>query len=836
MAEQREQGGRWEAVQTLCVLIVCGVACFRAIVGFEPFPWWNSDPFESQVLSTGVRPAGALWLDVAALVASSVGLAGFVVRGGRVRWWLVGLGVVGGLSAAVWMARPTAGNELETGRLALAWGAAVWSAVALAHLCGDVRRRTLAMALLLGLVGMLAAKGVVQVVVEHADTVAWYERDPEAFLRAHGWEPGSAAARGYERRLYQTEATGWFGLSNVYATVMAGTAVGLLAMGVVGAIERRRVGAVAAVLIGGVLGAMGLWLCHSKGGVAAALGGALGVGVAWWAGQWSARWSGRRTARRAEESGQEDAGRGRRLVARIGMVLAAGLALAPMAAVVVRGIVGERIGELSLLFRSFYMRGAVEVVGEHWWLGVGPAGFRDAYMRVRGALAVEDVVSPHSLMWDLVSGFGVIGGGAWYVAAVGLACGAVVGWMLAPRSRDGHAEDAAIARASDGAGRDDVKMVALAAIVATAVAASIERALTTPETAVLRVVGLAAWVGVAWGVVALARQSRRGLAGAGLGAAAVLVLHSGIEVTPTWVGAQTWFFAVLGVAGGAWGFGDGAARGDERGVRGARGRVGVCIGLGGWTALLLAVAPWSVIGWERRLREAWVAASDVGRVRDELRVLEIDPALAARLGVSFEGVRREVARMVEQAPATSPARFEGQLDWLTLLRAGEAERALAEAVFVGGVPTGRSADRAAQRRAMSYVATGDRAGAISVVGQAIARFAWVAAAAETSLGWSHLGSMQSVQAELFESAGSSEAALSVRRAAVASYARAAALDPRGVHHPLRLARLSVRIGDAAGAAEWARRAIENDENARLDPLMGLSEGERAEMEGLARGG
>ena len=37
---------RLDAVQTACALLLAVLASFRAIVGFEPFPWWSSDPFE----------------------------------------------------------------------------------------------------------------------------------------------------------------------------------------------------------------------------------------------------------------------------------------------------------------------------------------------------------------------------------------------------------------------------------------------------------------------------------------------------------------------------------------------------------------------------------------------------------------------------------------------------------------------------------------------------------------------------------------------------------------------------------------------------------------------
>ena len=87
---------------------------------------------------------------------------------------------------------------------------------------------------------------------------------------------------------------------------------------------------------------------------------------------------------------------------------------AALLAVIARGLVGERIGELSLLFRWFYMQGATHIFADHWLLGVGPADFKDAYMIAKPATSPEDVSSPHSILLDWVATLG-LGGLAWCV-------------------------------------------------------------------------------------------------------------------------------------------------------------------------------------------------------------------------------------------------------------------------------------------------------------------------------------------------------------------------------------------------------------------------------------
>lgn len=811
---------RSSSIQTLCALLICGVACFRTVVGFDPFPWWSSDPFESYADSTGLTPALALWLDAAALVGSSIGMGAFVLAGGRPHRWLCALTLVGAVGAIAWLL----GEPLDSARLAFAWLSAITSACALAHLCGDPRRKALALALLLGAAGLLAAKGLVQVLVEHPDTVAWYERDPQAFLRAQGWEPGSAQALGYERRLRQPEATGWFGLSNVYATSVGAASIAMLAMLAVAIrdrlasarnpedAERGRPGPVVALAAGTVAAVTGLLLSGSKGGMVAAAGGASAFALV---GLLASR------IRRPQPWAA---------------MTAVGLTAAPLIAVAARGLLGERISELSLRFRWFYMQGATRIIGEHPLVGVGPAGFRDAYMLVKPPLAVEDVTSPHSLPFDLLSSFGVIPGAGWYAATALLGVAATASWWTAARPIPAGtaAPGPTIVDPIHPPRQGDFKLVALLAILATVPATYLERSLATPETAILRIAGLGLWVLIAWGVLGVARTAPRALAAGGMAAAAVLLLHSGIEMTPGWIGAQTWFFCLLAVAAGRLGQGQPHGQPSPAGTRMALRSailwvVAVLLcGFGG-----LAIAPWRLLAWERSLHQAWSLASRVGRIRDELRVLDADPALAAELRVTPQAVRAEVAEFLGTPPAATPQEFERQLNQLLRQSALGAESQLARAPVSAGIQTVRAADRASQRLAESYLGEGDIDAASQVIGNAIARTQRAAQAADSALGWSHLGSLWALRATIEDRAGRPEQARASRSAAMDAYATAMARDPDGVYHPVRLARLAVANADRAMAARAARAALANDQNARLDPLMGLSDAERAEMRALA---
>lgn len=845
-------GSRVRSLQTLCVLAIVAIACFRAIVSSEPFPWWNSDPFESYADVTGVTPALALWLDAGCIVASAAGLVAYFLGGGKPRRALLTLLGVAGIGAGFWL---LPAQPFESTRVAFAWLSVLWSIAALAHLCADAKRRTLALALLLGIVGMLAAKGIVQVFVEHPDTVAWYERDRESFLRTQGWEPGSAQARGYERRLSQGEATGWFGLSNIYATVVATSTIALgaiLAASVKEHLRRRdehsqsqetlatpqpRLITFVTLALGVVVGAVALYFCRSKGGMAAAAGGAGAFALVWML-------AGKLKPTRV-----------------IAVGTAVALAAVPLLAVVARGAIGERISELSLLFRWFYMQGAARIVAGHPAFGVGPAGFRDAYLLAKPPLAVEDVTSPHCFPLDVLAAYGPLAGAAGYIAAVALVAAAAAIWWRAGRaeksspsasleppttprpSQQPSSSDESIA-VDVTRPADDAKLLALLAILITVPATYLERALATPETAGLRIVGLVLWIAISIATLTIARRSPRALAAGCFGAAAVLILHSGIEMTPGWIGAQTWFFAVLGVAGATLSTEQAMEQLDSQKLVAAQPRPAPGQRL--WIPALivaslisLALAPWSVLAWQRHLHNAWLHASVIGRLRDEMRVLERDPALAVELRITPNGVRQHVADMISRPTASSAEELQNQLSTLLARQARNADLSLSAAVFVHpgpagtGIQTARAADRASQRLAEVYVACDIPHSASDAVGEAIDRSARVVGGAPSAVGWSHLASLWALRASLEDQAGRPDSARDMRIEALRFYSKAADLDPRGVYHPVRAARLAASLDDTGEVARWARQALDNHANARLDPLMGLSDAERAEMEALA---
>ncbi|MCW5766852.1 MAG: hypothetical protein KIT68_12860, partial [Phycisphaeraceae bacterium] len=268
--------------------VAMGALIARATSTASSLPMWDLDPVSEPAVAIGLGPAGSAVVDALVLLGAALMLAGSPWRAGR-GWWIVAaLGLAGCVSVVAngWLlAGASAGNV----RVGLAWMSGVCGAVALAHAARDARLRRAVFAAVVGLVAVLALKGAAQVFVERAGTLEHFER-----LRAtmFGDDPSGAAA--FERRIGQVEASGWFGLSNVYATfgALAAAAGVVLALGEWRGARRR--GVLWASGLGAVIGLGALVMADSKGGYGALAAGLGAAGAAVWlgrreAGAW-ARW------------------------------------------------------------------------------------------------------------------------------------------------------------------------------------------------------------------------------------------------------------------------------------------------------------------------------------------------------------------------------------------------------------------------------------------------------------------------------------------------------------------------------------------------------------------
>ncbi|MFO0836299.1 MAG: O-antigen ligase family protein [Phycisphaerales bacterium] len=769
----------------------------RCVVSLDPFPIWSGDPTLLATPQTSLAPTGQLILDTISLVAAAVVLW----RSRGLSTWtplLLAAGSIGAISHAFVIDQ----GSLDNLRVGVSWCAAFSTGVAGLAIARDRACRSLAWGALLALVVMLACKGALQYFVEHPETVRAYKQHRAQFLESQGWSEGSMMARAFERRLYQNEGTGWFGLSNVFASVCAGGVVAMLALA--GASRRVRddlptwvrpfIGA--GLLIAGA----GLALSMSKGGIAAA-----GVGVALLIAG---------AIIRHKLTGKPDVAR--RLGVTLGLLAVAGM----LAGVVLRGLMGEKLSELSIYFRWFYIQGATRIFAEHPLLGVGPADFKDAYLLAKPALSPEEVTSPHSILFDWLSTLGLAGAG-WSIAW--LAWIAATGRSLLSR------ETLAIPYAAPGSRAGGVwttpnlvRAFIVIILAPTALSAFLEAQASTPEASIARLVAAVLALGVGVSVATLI--DRLNSVPVGLAAAALaLAAHAQIEVTPVWPGSGAWMLMVCGLCAG-----NQACPGGDKSPAPAT-PIGTGIGshLGALLAFALAIA--SALGavrtwtWESKLREAADLVSPVAEVR----------AAYLDFAQSGKGNAGELAAMLGslgvKATLDKPDDVMKEIAIVQFDRAGRAAAILKDAgELARHAPTLQAASKlwmqrmAERENEAQMLAVGDEA-ALAISGAERAT-----ELAPTTSAWNWLGT---VQREVGSALGRRESLA----AAASAFEAGARLDPHGTTSSLELVRVLDSLGESSRAAEWAQKVLDADRNMRLDPLRQLEASERARLEGIAKG-
>lgn len=413
------------------VVLLAAVGTARTLVAVAPLLRFDSDPAIVPGAFAGIAPATSLLLDGVGAAAVALLAAARLLRSQRARRAEVAPRSPPGRSAShsstesalVERASPRIAPLLVAALLPLPaflalvlspsggftdlWRGVTWlvAAMAAAMIAGcDRSTRTIVTGALAGAVAAMALRGTYQLLVEHPALVADFETSRDAFLASRGWTPGSAAARAYERRLSQPEASGWFGLANVFSGVMV---VAVMRMTLLAWSSRRadqtaiatsgpstafdRLAGVLCAVV--AMAAMVLILINgSKGAIGALLVGAAVLPLLLFV-----------TA--AGRAG--DLGFRRRWLPRA----LALLTLLPLAAAFMRGALpGESgLGERSMLFRWHYTIGSLRSLVEAPLTGVGAGGFQDAYTRLRPGMSPEEVMSAHSAFLDWLAAFGVSG-------------------------------------------------------------------------------------------------------------------------------------------------------------------------------------------------------------------------------------------------------------------------------------------------------------------------------------------------------------------------------------------------------------------------------------------
>ncbi len=780
----------------------------RCISSLSLFPGWELDPLTIPYTPHGIGPAGSLMLDAAAIGGAALMLS--AVRWSRGLSAEAAVLALGCVPLAWHICFNPAANHHDT-RIGAAWLSGLFCALAFSRCAGLPAVRALVVGTLIGLAALMTLKGLVQVLYENPQTIADFRANREQYLAAQGFSADSPMGRAYIRRVESNDPTVWMGLTNVFAT-FAAMGVALAVPLVLPHLRRARPGAVAAFCAcAAVLCAVGVGLAGSKGGYAVAF---MGIGLAV-----AATWG--------------------RLPARLARVVGPALVAAALAAVVLRGMVGERLGELSLLFRWFYMKAAV-VIGAANPLGVGPDGFKDAYLLVKDPLSPEEVASPHSLLLDWWACLGWCG--------IVLAC-LWLWWLVrasrrlaAPRPDDGP--PSAAARTDHE--RTLLWNAAAIAIAATILALQSERFALAPEQAAVRIGGLLLWIVLGGAATLACLRLPAAVSRAALAAAAVVAcVHCQIEMSGTWVQSCALVLIALG-----------AAAGEDSAIRPPSSHHGVLA----WARDLLfgvvqmALLALMLLGTRAttRAEDIAVALRPVAEVAQDLRSDRESIRTAAAANVPALAGQWRTSHWFP-----SPTDTSGTLARLQALAAREASDALQDlaepghrgasvllreaarlevAAAAAQVQAGRShADLLPRRPRSASPGTGgsSQAPLPTAVALAQARIDPSSGFRPRAEAFSWLATVHAAAAELV---GPGQEASGHLRAAAEALRGAMRLDPTNPLHVHRLLVLEERLGEAPDTLRLtAALLIRLDDNQRLDrDVRGLAPGERARVELLAR--
>jgi hypothetical protein len=843
-------------LSALFVVLCC--ATLRALTTFEPLPYWSTDPALFYAPLTGLGPTTSLFVDAVMLLAAGVGFFASV-RLGRVApaWQSLCIGV--GCGAVAFHAVFHQHLNLDNATIGASWSAALVAGLFVATAAQRDRARTIVIAAAIGLIAMLAVKGGIQVFSEHAATVRQYRQNPEQWLAAQGWSPGSSMARAFERRLMQPEATGWFGLANVYASFAAALAALLTVWTAALWLRARRTIASSSrwlITLAAAAAIFALVLAGSKGAYAAAAAG-LGIGAVFTVINLAA----------ANSSRERLFALARRAAPFLGILLVAGA----LAAILLRGIIGERLGELSILFRSFYIQGSIRIIAENPLLGVGPAGFKDAYLVAKPPLSPEEVSSPHSIFFDWLSTLG-LAGAAWIAV--------LIAWITnAGRALVSHATDRSSGRsvlpidACSAHTRIDLRLIFLIGAATTIIATFLESQAANPDAALARLLGLIAFALVGITTLRLINALKHAdpklhaalIAVVGI-PALVLAAHAQIEMTPVITGSAAWFFILAAVAGGR---PSSAARSHDAKVGGtgvspvpngpgvthrrdaratdtadalsaiptAAPPVGapilsfIPVIVAGCCALWIISAAARIAPWQSRLAAAAellapfgefnVRAAalqragqtpQTGRSQDSWDLIAQDAAADGLIPPSLRDPRA-IMQAISQAWPTRIAKAADELDRANAL--GIPHLSITRSL--GRLRLAQAAAAGTPDQQSAFIAE-----AISTAEVFTTRFP------NRAGGHANLGILLA----------NAPATDDQRRAnitrAIAAWSRAAQLDPYSTFHPMQMADAAASIGDTVNAANFAKRVLDLDALARLDPLKQLSESDRNRMQRLAQ--
>ena len=258
-------------------------------------------------------------------------------------------------------------------------------------------RKTLLTAVL-ATAALVSVKCIYQSHVELPEMLAQYQQNPAKMLAGIGITPGTSQAIQFAERISHAQATGYFALGNVTASVLILTAISALglAMDRIFTIRRSLSRAMGLMLLA-VAAAMiyALFLTGSRGAIAG-----MACAVLLFVGYLIIK----TIASRRFPSLKLTAHYRTLVIAALVILLIAGLA------VVAAGLSYDSLGVKTLTFRWHYWVGSARMFANSPWFGVGPGNFKYHYPAHKLAYAVEEVANPHNPIVQMFTEAGAFAG------------------------------------------------------------------------------------------------------------------------------------------------------------------------------------------------------------------------------------------------------------------------------------------------------------------------------------------------------------------------------------------------------------------------------------------
>lgn len=818
---------RWLAFGLLVI-----PAVLRACVMLSPDLYFTSNPRIMPTPLDGLGPAGTMTLDLISLIGMVLAMVA-ELRSGRRLERLMTVGALLPVVAIIIHAR----SDAESLRVGMHWLAAMATAVGALHLGRDVTIRVTMIGAFGAMVIPLVTKGLYQVVVEHGITADEYQRTKAMVLESHGWASDSPAARLYERRLLQREATGWFGLSNVYGSILGS----LVPLWIVTTLvtTRSKLASGWIGLAGIVTGAamVGATLSFSKGGIGVTL-----IAIIMCVFVIVPR------------------GMRRKAAALTGLFGAAMVAMAIVGVVIRGALLGESFSAdgYSLLFRWHYWQGAARMIAEHPIFGVGPGGFKAAYLIHKPPTSPEEVTLAHNVFITWLSTLGMFGI-AWCLVAWRLL------WESSPAgARRRHAS---LAQTEETQRPLEVRTWWIASTATGVIALGAAWILNWPATfldfkVLFWPLAMIGFVGTMVLLPFAGRHTSWGLLrwGAWL-AGLVVVTHSQIEMTLTQVGSASLPFLLLGAlaafdtdrlvaeppadddigidAAPAW-----PVQWRCRPVDSGIASIAVVV------TLAMALVCWlPMVRSQRAVRDAYFAlfplgetysalsaamgATDIDDMVDALRVAQqnlADQGFEARI----DGPLRELQTAMQMGDTGRIRRVQGTiLEQLNRAIAESEANALPVAIerleaaaqaMPQDVESLREAAGLWLHLAMAYQGSDDMVSARDAMVQANSLAAeMINRRPDKASVYAFAASIESRHALVDPASGAIDRAIEYQE-------RTVELDPYSVAAAYRMAQLLDQAGKRVDAVVWYRRTLELDGLIKLDPLKQLDDRTRAQIE------